>query len=407
MAVLSKRMITDIGREYHRLYGVRPAHVDLSGRVANRTDRLSQFARVRRSRRYALHESVNWGEPYVFSIADSIACAIVALEDRRIVHGGLAGGEVLTARTPETVSKNVRSLVALGMPAPEAEAYVGRLPVWTPDRINEAAQFLKRTFYQYSGWKPLLMDENQLKVQQQQQIAQAIEDQKRRGVTTAYPFEKERVLLSLIKSGDRNGARQVLNETLAAMYLSSPELVVLRARAVEMIGYLTRAAVEDSPMLGHIIEQEYQWIRRLIEAPDFEELSRVLTQALDDFIEAIYLQGFNRSNDKVSRALDFVSRQYMKPISLRDVAREVGLSPFRLAHLVKRHTGRSMLQVIHQVRVQNAQRLLEATDKSCTEIAYEVGYGDQSYFTRHFRRVAGITPARYRRTRRSPSPDAE
>ena len=398
MAVLSKRMIADLSRAYHRAHGLRPYQIDLTGRVLNRVDPLAALAKVRRSRNYALHESVNWGQPYIFTLAHSVTTWVVAIEDRRIVYGGFIGGEVLADHSADTMDRNARALTSLGLRRAKAIRYLESLPAWPQERIQRASKELGELFCQISGWQPLLMKENQLKVQQQQQIAEALEDQKQRGDSTAYPFEKERVLLSLIRTGDQNGTRQVLNEMLAAMYMSSPELVVLRARAIELMGYLTRTAVEDSPLMAHVIERNHQWMRRLIQAPDFEELSRVLTQALDDFIEGIYLHGFNRSNTTVSRALQFIAEHYMKPISLSTVAVHVGLSPFRVAHLVKRHTGKTAGQVIHQIRVQHARHLLERTSKSCTEVAYEVGYGDQSYFIKHFRRLTGVTPARYRRT---------
>jgi AraC family transcriptional regulator of arabinose operon len=89
------------------------------------------------------------------------------------------------------------------------------------------------------------------------------------------------------------------------------------------------------------------------------------------------------------------------------VARTVGLSPFRLSHVVKDFTGRSVLQIIHQVRIRHAQHLLERSAKSCAEIAYEVGFSDQSYFIRHFRRQTGTTPRRYRHSREAPSETTE
>lgn len=399
MLNLSRRSLTEINRQYYRLYGLRPAFVDLSARVLNREDPLSRLAKIRRARNYALHESINWGGPYVFTLSHSVTSWILALEDRRTVHGGLIGGEVLTGKSPDIIEKNIRHLAALGMKRKAAAAYVERLPVWSLTRAHEAADRLRALFYQLSGWKPEQMEENRLRVQQQEQIAQAIEDQKRRGDPAVYPFEKERMLLSLIRAGDQPGTRRVLNEMLAAMYMTSPELPVLRARAIEMMGYLTRTAVEDSPLMEHVIERNHQWMRKLIQAPDFEELSRVLMQALDDFIENIYLHGFNRSNEKVSEALEFIAENYMKPISLRHVASELGLSLFRVAHLVKKYTGKTVVQIIHQVRIQHANRLLDQTSRSCTDICYEVGYGDQSYFIRHFRRINGITPLRYRRNR--------
>jgi len=399
VAILSQRTLTEVIRTCHKKLGLRPRLMDLNGRIVGGSDPLGGAARVRRERAYALHESVNLGEPFAFALGPVISSWLIALEDQRIIHAALIGGEVLTADPPAARKPALDYLADLGLSRTAAADYFDRLPVWSADRIAEAGRTLETIFYQVSGWKPILLPENRLRLRQQKQIAEAIEDQKKRGESNAYPFEKERILLSLIRAGDREGARRVLNEMLAAMYMSSPRLALLRARAIEMMGYLTRAAIEDSPALEPLIERNHQWMERLIRARDFEDLSHVLTGALNDFIEGIYVHGFNRTNTQVARVLDFIRRDYAKPLTLADAAREAGLSPYRIAHLIKNHTGKTFIQILHEIRVQRARALLEETDRPCTEIAYEVGFGDQSYFIKHFRRITGITPARYRRHR--------
>jgi two-component system response regulator YesN len=399
MSTLSKRILAEVSRDTYKATGTRPFFMDLGGYTGATGDTLGASAKVRRLRTYALHESVNTGEPYFFEIVPGITSWLVALEDRRIIHGALIGGEVFPEEAPPETEDCLRSLAGLGLTPAAARDFAASRPAFDSARIREAAEHLRRTFYQISGWKPLQMEENRLRVMQQQQIAEAIEDQKRRGGSSAYPFEKERILLSHIRAGDQAGARRVLNEMLGAMYMTAPKLVVLRARAIELMGYLTRTAVEDSPVMESLIERNHQWMERLIGARDFEELARVLTDALNDFIEGIYLHGFNRSNTHVSKALDFITRNYTKPLALDDIASEVGLSSYRLAHVIKAHTGKTILQIITHARIQTAQHLLEHSEKSCTEIAYEVGFNDQSYFIKHFKRLTGITPARYRRTR--------
>ena len=78
-----------------------------------------------------------------------------------------------------------------------------------------------------------------------------------------------------------------------------------------------------------------------------------------------------------------------------------GLSTFRIAHLLKEATGKTALQNIHYLRIQEARRLLETSDMSCTDVAYETGFGDQSYFIKQFRKWMGITPAKYRKSHRT------
>lgn len=404
MAILPKKVVSEVVRIYARECGLVACFMDLSGRTPDGKDPLAALPNLRRKRSYALQDSINLGEPSFYEPAPGLGSAVIALEDRRMVQGGLLGGEAFTAGDDGARRTAQQYLVDHGVPALEARRLLAGAPTLTDTRLREAAAFLQTTFYEISGWNPELLKENRLKNRQRQQIAQAIEAQKRFGRDTAiYAFEKERILLASIRAGDRPGARRILNEMLATIYLSSPELVVLRARTVELMSCLTRAAIEDNPLLEPLIERNHAWTENLIHARSFEGLSQELMGALDDFIDGIYLHGMNRSNTSVRKALDYISGHFAHPLTLAEVAREAGLSVSRLCHLVKAHTGRTVLQILMQIRVQHAQHLLERTSKSCTDIAYETGFGDQSYFTKHFRRLSGITPARYRRSRQTVS----
>jgi AraC-like DNA-binding protein len=205
------------------------------------------------------------------------------------------------------------------------------------------------------------------------------------------------MLISLIRAGDRKGARRLLNKMLGAIFLSSPSLVVVRALMIELMGYLVRAAVQDSPYLEPLMEKNHAWMARIIEAPEFEALSNVLRDALDDFMNNVYLLGYTPTNAAVRAALDFITRNFAEPVTLEQVAAEAGLSTYRIAHLVKESTGKTVIQHVHRRRIQEAQRLLEKTSMSCTHIAYAVGFGDQSYFIKQFRKLTGLTPGRHRR----------
>jgi AraC-like DNA-binding protein len=400
MTLLSQRTLIQVNRAYRQAFGLRIHPVLVTGALLNRPrkpDLVFTLPTSQRTSAYSLQEALHWGEPYAFYRAQGVISWAVAMVDQSAVHGGLISDAVISS-DGKPVDTGSQSLAEQGVPPPAARRYLARLPVWPSARIREAAMFLQTTFYQISGWHPLLLEENRLKAAQQRQISEAIDEQKKSG-QMAYPIDKERMLLSLIRAGDQNGARRVLNEMLGAMYLFSPKLVILRARAIELMGYLTRAAVEDSPLMEPLIERNHQWMQKLIQARDFEILSHVLMQALDDFMEGIYAHGFNCYNANVSRIMDFIAQHYTRPVSLKQIAESAGLSVFRVSHLVKEQTGKTVLQHILQLRVHKAQQLLERTSTSCPEIAYAVGFCDQSYFIKHFKRLTGATPARYRRTR--------
>ena len=397
MAALSKRVLASLKTTYFRRYGYRPFLIDVDGVGTDPGDMLAGLASVRQARSRGLQESVQWGEPYIFLIAPGIVSWVVPMVDSFILKGGIIGGEVVSKDTQSDPTEAIEHLVASGLSEAAASRYIHRLAYWPEKRIPEAVMFLERTFYQLSGWVPRLLEENYSRAVQQRQIAEAIRALKRSRKTFRYPIEKERVLLSLIKDGNRKDARKVLNDILGAIFFRSPRLPALRGRAIELLGHLARSAIAENPLLESLLEQDTRWMEQLAEAPDFEAVCIVLNQAIDDFIDQIYLQSRDRSNRKVANILDYISRNYSHKISLPMLAAEAGLSTFRTAHLVKEVTGKTVSQNIQEVRINKAKELLQTASKSGTEIAYEVGYGEQSYFIKHFKRLVGVTPTRYRR----------
>lgn len=91
-----------------------------------------------------------------------------------------------------------------------------------------------------------------------------------------------------------------------------------------------------------------------------------------------------------------IEQRYREPLSLRDVARGLRLTPGHLTTTVRRRTGRTVLDWIVERRMTEARRLLVETDLAVNEIARTVGFGDPGYFARSFRRANGMTPREWR-----------
>lgn len=96
----------------------------------------------------------------------------------------------------------------------------------------------------------------------------------------------------------------------------------------------------------------------------------------------------------------FIEERYAEQISLKDVAGAVGLSSGHLTTVVRRKTGRTVLEWIAERRMAGARRLLVETDLTAEEVGRRVGYGDAGYFARVFRRAHGATPLGWRRAGR-------
>jgi AraC-like DNA-binding protein len=106
---------------------------------------------------------------------------------------------------------------------------------------------------------------------------------------------------------------------------------------------------------------------------------------------------------RVESALRFIRRHVAASVvRIADAAKEVGISPSRLAHLVTKETGTSWSVHVRNARLQAAARLLVQTSLSVKEVAARVGYTYVSSFDRDFRRVHIGRPSDFRRARQLP-----
>ena len=79
-----------------------------------------------------------------------------------------------------------------------------------------------------------------------------------------------------------------------------------------------------------------------------------------------------------------------------EVARTIGLSEGHFSRLFKTHMGISFREHLCRVRVEESKRLLRATDYTLNDIAIAVGFPDQSYYCKVFKRITGMSPGQYR-----------
>jgi AraC-like DNA-binding protein len=98
----------------------------------------------------------------------------------------------------------------------------------------------------------------------------------------------------------------------------------------------------------------------------------------------------------IDAAVAFMEEHYGEDISLRAIADQAYLSPHHFSETFKKHCGMPPWEFLVKLRLDRAKELLRATDRSVTDIALSVGFGDSSYFARVFKAQVGRTPRQFR-----------
>ncbi|MEM1371999.1 MAG: AraC family transcriptional regulator [Pseudomonadota bacterium] len=131
--------------------------------------------------------------------------------------------------------------------------------------------------------------------------------------------------------------------------------------------------------------------------PDRDMYVRALILRTAQFLEHGHRSHAGDRPIAVQRAVDFIEGQYAEPMQLNDIASEAGLSPYHFSRLFRQTMHTSVRTYLSLKRIAAAKELLQQSDTSIAEIAYQVGFGSQSHMTTQFKRLTGRTPGEWRK----------
>lgn len=127
-----------------------------------------------------------------------------------------------------------------------------------------------------------------------------------------------------------------------------------------------------------------------------DQLLRWFTEKLSIACHNIQGKREEKSTDVIKVAGKYIQDNYSKDISLDDVSRVVGISPYYFSKIFKEETGVNFIEYLTNIRIERAKELLATSDMSMKEICSMCGYPDPNYFSRTFKKNVGVTPTEYK-----------
>ena len=166
--------------------------------------------------------------------------------------------------------------------------------------------------------------------------------------------------------------------------------------------------VSEVPPVGHLTDlshQEINWFTDICNSiygywHSGEGLGRYRSQLL--FQEALYwmAKSGNPARADTDSALqltkDYIDQHYNESLTLDKLCRMAGLSLKYYSELFKKHYAVSVSEYIATVRMDHAKRLMMDPELKLREVAHLVGYSDEFYFSRKFKKMMGTSPSAYR-----------
>ncbi|MDA8426196.1 MAG: helix-turn-helix domain-containing protein [Treponema sp.] len=345
---------------------------------------------------YSAFQAERFGGQYIQLCPHSLLIWTAPLVADGIMRAAFVGGPALVVDPTEVFEE----LAAAGkIPAGKEEAVrsvLETVPRITAVRAASLAALLARLARALATGG---FDKPREREEQQARISEYIHDLKEGGdhASPPYPIEKERELLHAISSGDKSESQRLLNEILGHVFFSSgQDPAVVRARVLELIVLLSRAALEGGADIEQIFGLNFTYLSQVQKMRSVEDIAHWLSKIMVRFTELVFDLRDVKHADTLQKALRYINAHYTEEITLDDVAGAVFLSPTYFSKLFNAEMKCRFTAYLNHVRIDKSKILLKNTDIPLVDIAGMVGYEDQSYFTKVFKKTVGVSPGRFR-----------
>ena len=344
--------------------------------------------------------AMSLGETYIFACHSNLNHIVFPLANHNTLLGSILVGPFLMSEPDSMLLSDISEKYKLPATA-LLEMYdeASSLPVIEPARVTHISRML---YYMCSG---LVTDSkhelvsNHNKFYQQSEINEAIQTYKTNSDihSKVYPYEKEKALITKLKTGDAQEAKALLNDLLGYVFFSEGNnLEFVKSRAIELSSLLSRAAIEGGATSDSVLKVNNQFLKELQGIRTLDDLCYQLQETIDVFTQCMFNYIPTKGNEITKKAIRYISQNFAGNITLEDVAEHVHLNAAYFSSLFKQSTGSTFREYLNMVRIEESKRLLTTTDYSILDIALATGFEDQSYFSKVFKKHTGLTPKQYR-----------
>ena len=355
--------------------------------------------------RYGSYQAERFGGKYMFFCPMSLLHWTSPLFRNGQVVGSLLCGPALIIDSEDFIRNDLIS----GKNLPASEVFhlmklASDIPSITTEQSRSLSELLFFTAAGLSEIDALEVKLDQENSEQQKEISEYIQYIKTMESSDAeisrYPFEKETDLIDYIENGETNRARAVLNEILGNVFFAAGgDIKLIRARVLELVVLLSRAAVRGGADAEQIFGMNYQYIGKINSFTSIDAIASWLSRVIVKFSELVFDMREIKHADAIQGAMQFVRENFHKKISLDEAAEHVNLSPSYLSKLFKKEIDQNFNNYLNHIRVEKSKNYLLNTDIPLIDIAGMCGFEDQSYFSKVFKKFTGNSPGKYRENR--------
>ncbi|NHN31768.1 helix-turn-helix domain-containing protein [Paenibacillus agricola] len=225
--------------------------------------------------------------------------------------------------------------------------------------------------------------------------------------TAVFPRQLLEELVDAIKLADRKTAFDKLNTFITHIVNDEVNHQVYRISFIRLLAELLNVAQETVGGLQHLAGDRLLLFEQLFQLQSVQEIEvwfqDSLIEPLIQILEEKRKVRFQKISDEVKQLIEL---HFNSELTLEMCADRLSYHPVYVSRIFRKETGMNFSEYLSGHRHMVAKQLLSDTQLSVAEIAGKVGFHNGPNFSRHFKKVEGVTPGHYRELAQSSEPPA-
>lgn len=337
-----------------------------------------------RTHLYGCYEAERWDGKYIYYCPRGLVFTATALrQEGCAMEYGLVTGPFLLSNSDEDLFED---------------------PAVPPDPLESLLRFdtiraraLGEVIYAVCGYLTGTNVAPDIDSGRHAEILQMMYDLSAQPAFLSYPLDSERRLQQQIRAGDKENSQKLLNELLCHLYfVSGTDLDVIKLRVRELLTLMSRAAIDGGADVNEIFGLCYHYAKEVDSFGDIESLNIWLSAILHKFISYVFDFSEIKHQNVIRKTTFYIKEHLDEKLTLEQAAEQVYLSKSYFCRVLRDELGCTFTEYVNRLRIERSKVYLRETAMSIAEIAGAIGFDDQSYFTRIFKKHVGIPPGKYR-----------
>ncbi|MEG2672107.1 MAG: AraC family transcriptional regulator [Ruthenibacterium sp.] len=351
---------------------------------------------------YGMTSAERFGGKYIYFCPMGLTCFVSPILGSAGSEAKITVGPFLMVDRQDYIACDLTEQMHLSSALMEAAAAeLSHVPVTEPEKVNQMSTLLFMAvgfMNNVSAANRMLDTQNSDAIQGQ--VTAYIQQLKSEQAPPPYPFDTERALLRAIGQSEKEQAQKLLNELFGYIFFTAGgDFEQAKSRIYELLVLISRTAIDAGADPARTLKLSHAYLHDLPTLHNIDALCFWLTGVMNDFMDSVFNYMDAKHANVIHQSVQYLQTHYAEHITLDEMAGRVYLSPAYFSRVFKQETGFTFTAYLNKTRVERSKEMLLHQNIRLTDIAQLVGFEDQSYFTKVFKKVTGTAPHQYRESK--------